>query len=221
MRLGGRAPLPRGVLALLGARAVPDRSRDADAADPRRARRGGVRARDQPPDPRRRARRVPRPALGRPARVRHRALVDLDRDRRLRGRSRRHQEGLGRVRARAAEDVDAGDVRAPRALLLDARARDPAQAAPEAASADVGDRDEPGHRARRRRPRPRLPRRRHRELCRAGAPHARVPPAHPAVRARRRGRERPRRDPQLPVLPRGRRGPPPSTACASSARSVS
>jgi alkanesulfonate monooxygenase SsuD/methylene tetrahydromethanopterin reductase-like flavin-dependent oxidoreductase (luciferase family) len=83
--------------------------------------------------------------------------------------------------------------------------RDPAQAAPEAASADVGDGDESGHRARRGRPRSRLPRRRNRELCRAGAPHARVPPTHPAVRAGRCGRERPRRDPELPLLPRGRR----------------
>ena len=102
VRLGRRAPLPRGVLALVGAGDLPDRGRHADASDPRRPRRGRLRARDQPPDPRRRARRLPRHPLGRPPRVRHRALVDLDRDRRLPGRSRRHQEGLGRVRPRAA-----------------------------------------------------------------------------------------------------------------------
>src|SRR5512139_3850054 len=48
------------------------------------------------------------------------------------------------------------------------------------------DRDEPRDRARRGRPRARLPRRRHRELRRAGAPHAGVPPPHPALRASRR-----------------------------------
>ena len=67
--------------------------------------------------------------------------------------------------------VDAGALLAPGTLLLDARARGAAEAAPEAASADVGHGDEPGHRARRRRPRPRLPRRRDGELRRAGAPH--------------------------------------------------
>ena len=36
-RVGGRAPLPRGVLPLPGARAVPHRVRDGDEADPRRA----------------------------------------------------------------------------------------------------------------------------------------------------------------------------------------
>jgi alkanesulfonate monooxygenase SsuD/methylene tetrahydromethanopterin reductase-like flavin-dependent oxidoreductase (luciferase family) len=79
----------------------------------------------------------------------------------------------------------------------------------------------PGHRARRGRARTRLSRRRHRELCRAGAPHARVPPPHPALRAGRRGRERPRRDPQFPLLPRGREGRCRGRACASSARSAS
>src|SRR5262249_22147606 len=120
-----------------------------------------------------------------------------------RSRPRRHQEGLGRVRARAAEDVDAGDVRAPRPLLLDARASGAAEAAAEASSAAVGDRDQPGHGDRRRRPRARLPGRRHSELCGAGASHARIPSAHPALRAGRRRRERPRRDPELPLLPRG------------------
>ena len=55
--------------------------------------------------------------------------------------------------------------------LLDARAQRAAQAGAEAAPADVGHRDEPGHRARRRRPRARLPRRRRRRLRRAGAAH--------------------------------------------------
>ena len=43
--LGGRAPLPRGVLALLGARAVPHRLRDADEEHPRRPRHRRLRAR--------------------------------------------------------------------------------------------------------------------------------------------------------------------------------
>ena len=203
VRLGGRASLSRRVLALLGAGDLPDRRGHADASHPRRPRRGRLRARDQPPDPRRGARRLPRRPLRGPPRVRHRALVDVDRDRRLPGRSRRHQEGLGRVRPRAAAHVDAGALLPSRTLLLDARARDPAQAAPEAASADVGDRDEPRHGAGCRRPRTRLPGRRHGRLRRAGAAHARVPSAREALRSRRRRGQRSRRDPQLPLLPRG------------------
>ena len=54
LRLGGRAPLPRGVLALLGARGVPRRRQPAHQAHPARPRHHP--APHQPPDPRGRAR---------------------------------------------------------------------------------------------------------------------------------------------------------------------
>ena len=70
-----RAPLPRGVLALLGAGAVPHGLRDADEEHPRRARHRRLRAAVQPPDPHRRARRRARHPLRRPARGGHRPLA--------------------------------------------------------------------------------------------------------------------------------------------------
>ena len=60
---GGRAPLPRGVLALLRARGVPRRRQPAHHAHPARPRRRP--AADQPSDPRGRARGHARPALRR------------------------------------------------------------------------------------------------------------------------------------------------------------
>ena len=74
--LDGRAPLPRGVLALLRAGRALRRRRRAHAPDPHRPRRAPAAVSVQPPDPRRRGRRRDRRDLGRPARVRHRALVD-------------------------------------------------------------------------------------------------------------------------------------------------
>ena len=156
--VGGRAPLPRGVFALLGARAVPDRLRHADQAHPGRPRHRGLRAGVQSSDQDRRAHRDARHPVGRPPACRHRPLGHLDRARRLRRQSRHHQEELGRVRALPAQDVDAGDLRLPGRVLVDARAHHPAQALPEAASADVGGGHQPGHRDRRRRPRPGQPR---------------------------------------------------------------
>src|SRR6476619_7329829 len=47
-RLGGRAPLPRGIFALLRARIVPDRLRRPDQAHPGRPRHRGLRAGVQP-----------------------------------------------------------------------------------------------------------------------------------------------------------------------------
>ena len=113
-----------------------------------------------------------------------------------------------------AEDVDAGALRVGRRLVLDARAQRAAEADPEAAPAAVGDGHEPGHRARRRRPRARLPRRRGGRLRGAGAPHARVPPAHPAVRPGVERRQRQGRDAELPLLSRGR----PAVAAATGMR---
>ena len=133
--------------------------RRPDRAHPRRPRRRGVRPADEPPDPGGRAGRRPRPALRGTARVRHRPLVDVDGAGRLQRRPRRHQADLGRVRPGAAAHVGGRTVRLRRRVLLDARAQRAPQAAAEAPSADVGDGDQPWHRARRRRAGPRLPRR--------------------------------------------------------------
>ena len=172
--VGGRAPLPRGVLALLGARGRARGGRGADRAHPHRPRRRRLRARDEPPDPRRRALRHARHHLGRPARGRHRA-------RRPRGPSsaastpipttprRRGTSSCGccrRCGPTSTSSYDGNCFSMPERNVLP-------EAGAEAAPADVGHGHEPGHRARRRRPRARLPRRRRRRLRRAGAAHRR------------------------------------------------
>ena len=70
VRVGGRAPLPRGVLALLRARGVPRRGQPAHQEHPPRPRHHPDRAGLQPPGPHRRARRDARPRVERPGRVR-------------------------------------------------------------------------------------------------------------------------------------------------------
>ena len=97
-------------------------------------------------------------------------------------------------------------VRVPGRVLVDAGADHPAEGLPAAAPADVGGGDEPGHRAGRRRPRPRQPRAHLRPVRRAGEEDRRVPPPHPALHARRRVRQRPGLHGELPLLPRGRQG---------------
>ena len=63
VRVGGRAPLPRGVQPLVGARGVPRRLQPAHAAHPARARDHPHRPAVQPPGPHRRADRDARPGL--------------------------------------------------------------------------------------------------------------------------------------------------------------
>ena len=72
LRLGGRAPLPGGVLALLRSGGVPRRRGGAHRAHPARARDRPAPARREPSRARGRARRHARPDLGREARVRDR-----------------------------------------------------------------------------------------------------------------------------------------------------
>ena len=182
--LGGRASFPRGIFALLRARAVPHRLRRADQEHPGRPRHRGLRSRIQPSDQDRREDGDARHPVGRPPACRHRPLGDLDRARRLPRQSRHHQEELGRVRALPAQDVDAGDLLLPGRVLVDAGTHHPAQALPEAAPADVGRRHQPGHRDRRRRPRAGQPRPLLRGLRRAGEEDQGVPPAHPASASR-------------------------------------
>src|SRR5262249_5642053 len=131
---------------------------------------------------------------------------DLDRAERLRRQPGRDEEDLGRIRARPAEDVDPGEVRAiQRALVLDAEATDPAQAISEAPPADVGGGDQPRHRDRRRRARPGWPVPVVQRLCPAGEARRRVPPAHPILYAGGPLREQPGIAGQFSLLSRGRR----------------
>ena len=95
--LDGRAPLPRGVLALLEPRGALRRDRGAHREHPHRLRRAAAAEAVQPSDPHRRVGRGARPDLRRPRRVRHRSLVDA-----------RRARGLRRRPARDARDVERG-----------------------------------------------------------------------------------------------------------------
>ncbi len=204
--VGGRASLPRGVLALLGAGAVPDRVRDADEEHPRGPRHRGLRAAVQPPDPHRRAGGRARHPLGRPARVRHRAVRDVDRTRRASRRTRTTRRRRGTNIVRVLPKMWTQERFGYRGRgVLDAVARRSPEAVPEAASADVGGGDDARDRARRGRPRAGVPGADVRRLRGAGAEDRGVPPPHQAVRARWRVRERAGEHGELPVLPRGLR----------------
>ena len=114
---------------------------------------------------------------------------------------------VGRVRARCCRSLWTEErvAHRERPCSMPERPR-PAQAGAGAAPADVGHRDDAGHRARRRRPRASAA-----SACAAGqlrgagAPHARVPQAHRPVRSGELRRQRPGRHDELPLLPSGRR----------------
>ena len=89
LRLGGRASLPRGVLALLGAGGVPRRLLAAHQAHPPRPRHRADAAQLQPPGARGRAHRHARSRLQRPRRMGHRPGRVRRRARRLPHRPRR------------------------------------------------------------------------------------------------------------------------------------
>ena len=89
-------------------------------------------------------------------------------------------------------------------VLVHARADDRPEGVPAAAPAAVGRGDLAGHRARRRRSRPRQPRTHVRSVRGAGKAHRGIPAAHPELRAGRRVRQRPGQHGELPLLPRGR-----------------
>src|SRR5947209_5617315 len=74
LHLGGRAPFPRGIRALLGPGSLPRGLRGADLAHPHRPWRRAGAARLQPPGPRRRADRDARSRRGRPRRLGHRRV---------------------------------------------------------------------------------------------------------------------------------------------------
>ena len=134
-----------------------------------------------------------------------RAVRHLARAERVQRRSRRDQEDLGRVRPGDPQDVDAGALLLGRAHVLHARAGHPAQAAAEAAPADVGGGDLAGDRGRRGGPWPRLPRAVAGRVRRLGEEGPELPQADRGVRPGRRLRQRQGAHGQLPLLQRGRR----------------
>ena len=108
VRLGGRAPLPRGVLALQRPRGVPRRGVAAHEEHPPRPRHRADAAAVQPPGPRRRADLDARPRLRRAGRLRHRRVVLGSRARRLPRRPDREARDVGGGAARRAALHDRG-----------------------------------------------------------------------------------------------------------------
>ncbi len=139
LRLGGRAPLPRGVLAFLGAGGVPGGGLAAVPAHSSRARHRAHAARLQPPGARGGARGHAGPRLRRPRRLGDGRIRVPGRAGRLRhqsGGSARHVAGDGRAGRQHDGDGSLSGVRRP--VLLDAGAQRGAEARAEAAPADLG-----------------------------------------------------------------------------------
>ena len=121
VRLVGRAPLPRGVLAHLGVGDLPALRRRAHEAHPRRLGDLQHHAAGEPSGAHRRARGDARPPERGPLRVRHRPRLVVDRVQGLRHPRRRHH--ARDVRRGAAADpphVEGGALRVRGPLLLDA-----------------------------------------------------------------------------------------------------
>ena len=136
-RVGGRAPLPRGVLPQLRAGGVLRGGVAAHEADPHLPRRAPAAVQLQPPDQAGRAGRRARHHVERPGRVRHRPLDDVDGARRVRHRLRAHPGRGARVARDHREGVDRGGPRAPRRAAGHPTVAGGPQADPEAAPADV------------------------------------------------------------------------------------
>ena len=146
VRVGGRAPLPRGVLAQQRPRGVPGRRFAADEAHPPRPRDRPDARPLQPPGPGGGAGLDARPGLERPRGLRHRRVVLRGRARRVPGRPDREARavGGGAPGGPAVHDRDAVH-RPSRQVGDDAAPQRRAQAAPEAASAGVGGVQPPRH----------------------------------------------------------------------------
>ena len=152
LRLGGRAPFPRGVLPFLRAGGLPGRVLAAHQADPPRSRRHADVAEVQPPRPRRRAHRDAGPRIERPGRVGHRRVRHRARDGRLRHTAQREDRHVGRGgRAGGQHAGDDALSRLQGPVLRDAVPQHRAQAGAAAAPADVdgllAPRDDPPRRA--------------------------------------------------------------------------
>ena len=146
LRLGGRAPLPRGIFALLGIGGVPGRRRRAHQAHQARPRHPPGDRQLQSSRPHGGSRRHARPRLQRPRGVRHRRGRDPARARRLQHpgqREARHVAGGGRADRQHDGDGALPGLRGP--LVQDALPQRAAQADAEAASAHVDGLHQPRH----------------------------------------------------------------------------
>ena len=146
LRLGGRAPLPRGVLALVRARGLPRRLLAAHEAHPSRARHRADAAGLQPPGEDRVAHRHARPRLERPRRLRHGRVGLAPRARGLRHRPGGEEGDVARDHRAGLQHARDGPVpRLPGQVLLDAVPQRRAEAGAEAAPAALGRLLEPRH----------------------------------------------------------------------------
>ena len=136
LRLGGRAPLPRGVQPLVGAGGVPRCGQPADVADPPRSRHRA--AADEPPGARRRAGEHARPDQPRPCRARCRRGEQHHRAAPVRPPVPRQAGRVGGRHALPPADVLGGGLGVPRRVLRLPAAQRRAQAAAAAAPAAVG-----------------------------------------------------------------------------------
>ena len=136
LRVGGRAPLPRGVLALLRAGGFPRRGQPTHQAHP--ARPWHRPAHHQPAASRRRARRHARPAVRRPRRFRHGRGGGAGRAASLQHPRARQARALGGGGQGHHPDVHPGQLGVPRPVLRLPGAQRHSQAVAEAASAAVG-----------------------------------------------------------------------------------
>ena len=136
LRLGGRASLPRGVFALLGAGSVPRRRQPAHQAHPARPWRDP--AHDQQPASRRREGGDARSAVGRPRRTRHGRGGGAGRAASLQHPRARQARALGGGGEGHRPDVHQGELGVPRPVLRLPGAQRDSQAVPEAASAALG-----------------------------------------------------------------------------------
>ena len=139
----GRAPLPRGVLALLEPGDPVRAHRREDVAAAARLWRAPAAAALQPSGAHGRVGRGARPALRRPRRVRHRPLGDARRARGLRHRPEAHARDVAGGARAHRRLLDERRVLVPRHLLVDAAPARAAEAAPGSAPADLGRHDEP------------------------------------------------------------------------------
>ena len=130
-------------------RSVPHGVRHADRAHPGRPRDRGLRARDNQPDPHRRAGRRARHRLRRAARASAPAAAPPGPSSAASAPIPTRPRRRGTSSSGSCPRCGCRSGSAGRAGLLHARAGRPAQAGPEAASPDVGGGDQPGHRDRR------------------------------------------------------------------------
>ena len=194
--LDGRAPLPRGVLALLQPRGALRRDREPHVEDAARLRRAPHAQAVQPSGAHRGVGRGARPAERRPGRHGHRPLGDAHRARGLRRRPEGHARDVARGDRARRRLLDERALLVRGQVLVAARPPRAAEAAAAAAPADLGCDDERRRPRAGRRARPRPVLVRGRRVARGGEEEDRhLPRGRVAVRdADRQVRQQPGRD---------------------------